>query len=204
MNIAILKTRLKLIHGLIVIALSLYFIYENRRFYSLTPEALGKYINYSVVIITHIFCGSVALLSGPLLLWETFRNRYLNAHRLMGKAYMISVVTSALSALFLTFTTAKTINFPYVFSLQMLIAVWLTTTGFAYWAVRNRKMIQHKEWTVRSYIATLAFIGQAFLFKLPLVQALGTFAEIFPSAVWFSWSMPMFAYQVYLGLKQKK
>lgn len=204
MDTSIIKTRLKFIHGLIIIALSLYFIYENRRFYSLTPEALGKYINYSLVIIAHIFCGSVALLSGPLLLWERFRNRYLKAHRLLGKAYVIAIIISALTALFLTFTTAKIINFPYVFSLQMLITVWLTTTGFAYWSVRNRKIIQHKEWMARSYIATLAFIGQAFLFKLPFVQSLGTFAEIFPSAVWFSWSIPMFIYQVYLGSIQKK
>lgn len=204
MNIAIIKTRIKFAHGIIVILLSLYFIYSNLHFYSLTPEALGKYVNYSVIIIAHIFCGSVALLSGPFLLWETFRNRFLKAHRLLGKFYVISVFVSAASALFLTYTTAKIINFPYVFSLQILIVVWVTCTGFAYWAVRNRKMVQHKEWMTRSYIATLAFIGQAFLFKLPFVQALGTFAEIFPSAVWFSWSIPMFAFQFYLATKQKK
>lgn len=204
MDTTLIKTRLKFVHGVVVILLSLYFIYSNLHFYKLTPEVLGKYVNIPAVIIVHIFGGSVALLAGPLLLWETFRNRFLKTHRLLGKFYVIGVLLSALTALYLTFTTAKLINFSYVFSLQMLIAVWLTTTGFAYWAVRNKKMTQHKEWMIRSYITTLAFIAQAFLFKIPFVQALGTFAEIFPSAVWFSWSMPMFAYQVYLATKQKR
>lgn len=204
MDTSIIKSRLKILHGIFVIALSLYFIYENRHFYSFTPEALGKYINVSWVIIVHIFCGSLALLSGPPLLWEYFRNRFLKIHRILGKVYIISILVSAISALYLTFTTAKSVNLPYVFSLQILISVWISSTLFAFWSVKNRKMVQHKEWMVRSYIVTLAFIGQAFLFKLPFIQALGTFEEIFSSAVWFSWSVPMTAFQFYLSSKLKK
>lgn len=194
---------LKLIHGAFILLISIFFIYENRRFYLLTPEALGKYIDVKWVIVSHIFFGSLALLSGPFLLWEYFRNRFLKTHRLLGKIYVIAILISGLGALYLTFTTGLEVNLPYSFALQVQILVWLISTGFAYWAVRKRKMIQHKEWMARSYIVTLAFLAQAMLFKMPFITALG-FTEFFPTVVWFSWSVPLFLYQFDLSRQQKK
>lgn len=201
-NTTIIKN-LKLVHGLFILIIAIFFIYENRRFYLFTPEALGKYIDVKWVIISHIFCGSVALLSGPLLLWEYFRNRFLKIHRLLGKMYVIAILISGLGALYLTFTTGLQVNLPYSFALQIQIFAWLTSTGLAYWAVRKRKMIQHKEWMARSYIVTLAFLAQVMLFKIPFIVALG-FAEFFPTVVWFSWSVPLFLYQLDLSRQQKK
>lgn len=201
-NTTIIKN-LKLVHGLFILIIAIFFIYENRRFYLFTPGALGKYIDVKWVIITHIFCGSVALLSGPLLLWEYFRNRFLKIHRLLGKIYVIAILISGLGALYLTFTTGLQVNLPYSFALQIQIFAWLTSTGLAYWAVRKRKMIQHKEWIARSYIVTLAFLAQVMLFKIPFIVALG-FAEFFPTVVWFSWSVPLFLYQLDLSRQQKK
>lgn len=193
-----------LIPGIVVLLLSLYFIIENRRFYAMTPEVLGKYFEIKWVLIAHIFCGALALVSGPFLLWESFRNRFLKIHRLIGKIYIISILVSAVSALYLTFTTALEINLPYAFALQMLVFVWLTSTGFAYWAVRNKKLMLHKEWMLRSYLSTVAFVGQALVIKIPSIMVLGSFAEISPSIFWFSWAIPMFLYQFYLGTKQKR
>ncbi|MNK08440.1 hypothetical protein D3C87_263780 [compost metagenome] len=201
-NTTIIKN-LKLVHGLFILIIAIFFIYENRRFYLFTPEALGKYIDVKWVIISHIFCGSVALLSGPLLLWEYFRNRFLKIHRLLGKMYVIAILISGLGALYLTFTTGLQVNLTYSFALQIQIFAWLTSTGLAYWAVRKRKMIQHKEWMARSYIITLAFLAQVMLFKIPFIAALG-FAEFFPTVVWFSWSVPLFLYQLDLSRQQKK
>lgn len=194
---------LKLIHGAFILLIAIFFIYENRRFYLLTPEVLGKYIDVKWIIVSHIFFGSLALLSGPFLLWEYFRNRFLKTHRLLGKIYVIAILISGLGALYLTFTTGLEVNLPYSFALQIQILVWLISTGFAYWTVRKRKMIQHKEWMARSYIVTLAFLAQAMLFKIPFITALG-FAEFFPTVVWFSWSVPLFLYQFDLSRQQKK
>jgi len=201
-NATIIKN-LKLVHGLFILIIAIFFIYENRRFYLFTTEALGKYIDVKWVIISHIFCGSVALLSGPLLLWEYFRNHFLKIHRLLGKIYVIAILISGLGALYLTFTTGLQVNLTYSFALQIQIFAWLTSTGLAYWAVRKRKMIQHKEWMARSYIVTLAFLAQVMLFKIPFIFALG-FAEFFPTVVWFSWSVPLFLYQLDLSRQQKK
>lgn len=194
---------LNLIHGLFILLIAIYFIYENRHFYLFTPEALGKYIDVKWIIISHIFCGSAALLSGPFLLSDYFRNNFLKQHRLLGKIYVIAILISGFGALYLTFTTGLEVNLPYSFALQIQIFAWLTSTGFAYRAVRKRKMIQHKEWMVRSYIVTLAFLAQAMLFKIPIIAAQG-FAEFFPTVVWFSWSVPLFFYQINLSYQQKK
>lgn len=44
----------KLIIGIILFMASVYFIWLNRKFYSFTPEAFGKYIDVKWIIIGHI------------------------------------------------------------------------------------------------------------------------------------------------------
>lgn len=192
----------KLLPGIAILMTSCWFIIENLHFYTLEKSALGKYHDVKWVLISHIFGGAMALLTGPFALWENFRNRFLQLHRLLGKIYIGAILLSALSALHLTFTTARQINIQYVFALQMLIFPWLASTSIAYWAVRQRKIQLHQEWMTRSYICTVAFVGQVLILRLPFVAASGSFAEISPTIFWFSWSIPLFIFQLYLALKK--
>ena len=42
--------------------------------------------------------------------------------------------------------------------------------------------------------ATVAFVAQALAFELPFVAQLGPFAETAGTLIWFSWTVPMVAY----------
>lgn len=195
-----LRRPFPIVTGLFLLGASLYFIVHASHFFGSSPGALGKYLSVRWLLWPHILCGAISLLAGPFLLWESFRNRYLRVHRGLGVAYVLAVLISGICAIGLSVTTAYEVNRPYAFSLHVWVAAWLFATGFAFVMVKRRKLKLHREWMVRSYLLTFAFVGSALLLKIPFVQQLGTFEEISPSLFWFAWAVPLFVYDVRLSL----
>lgn len=187
--------------GAVILALSVYFLVTSAHLFRLTPEALGKYFDLKWVLLTHVTGGAFALLTGPFLLWDRLRAASPKAHRRLGKAYLVLVVLSGACAVLLSFTTAYSVSWAYAFSLQVWAAVWLTASYLAYRSALRRKFKLHKEWMTRSYVVLLAFVLSALLFKVPLVQALGTLADTSPSLFWFSWAVPLYVYDAYLSTR---
>lgn len=194
----------KLVVGALVLALSVYFITVNAHLFELTPEALGKYFGVKWLLLLHVSGGAVALLTGPFQLWDELRVRRRALHRAMGKVYVLAIATSAPCAVYLTLTTAREVGRPYVFSLQAWVSVWMLSTWLAYRYARQKKIELHKEWMVRSYLVTLAFVLSALLYKLPFVSRQGSFAEVSPGLFWAGWAIPLFAWDVALSAKRKR
>ena len=53
------------------------------------------YMDRIAVLRVHIVAGIIAALTGPLQFWPAFRNRFRAAHRTLGKAYIVAVLTHA-------------------------------------------------------------------------------------------------------------
>ena len=180
--------------GAVIVALSLVFILRALKFFSGSPEALGKYLSYRWSILGHIAGGAVALLLGPLQLSRTFRGAYPRAHRVLGQCYVAGVLVGAADALVLASTTAPAVGWPYALSLHMLASVWGVSALLAWRTVVQRRLAQHQEWATRSYIATVAFVAQSLSFELPFIAGLGEFGDVAATLIWFSWTTPMFVY----------
>jgi uncharacterized membrane protein len=183
---------------LFLLVSSLFFISQYSHFFYFTVESLGKYFDVKWLLFGHIVPAACALLIGPFQFLKTFRNKNLKLHKLLGKIYMVCILISFLSAFTLTFITTDQVGKMYTVSLWFLLFIWITSTGMAYWTIRIRKIQEHEEWAVRSYITTFAFIIQNYILKIPVLDKLGSFSEISPNIFWFSWSIPLFGYQVYL------
>jgi uncharacterized membrane protein len=194
----------KITIGIILLSLSIYFISYNAHFFKATREATGKYFDIKWILLLHISGGAIALLTGPFQFWERLRNKHWRLHRNLGKLYLIAVLVSSVCAVYLSFTTAYTINWMYAFSAQVWVSVWITATLVAYVVVRKKKFKLHKEWMVRSYLVTWAFVFSALILKLPFIQAFGSFADISPSIFWFGWAVPLYIYDLYLTYKRKQ
>jgi hypothetical protein len=179
------------------------FMHGADRFLTLTPEALGKYFPYKWFIIAHITAGGGALILGPLQFWESFRRNNWKLHRIVGYLYFLAMLVSAIGAVVLAATTSYAINWAYAFSAQVWVSVWITASFIAFRMALLRKFKSHREWAVRSYIVTLAFVVSGLALKLPVVQQLGDFADISPSFFWMGWSVPLFIYEVIRSFKQK-
>ena len=194
----------KLVLGAALLGASLYFIATNAHFFKLTHEELGKYFDVRALLILHISGGAVALLTGPFQLWDELRLERRALHRTMGKVYVLAIAISAPCAAYLSLTTAFTVGWSYAFSLHVWVSVWMLSTGLAYRYARQRKFKLHKEWMVRSYLTTLAFVVSALLNKLPFVASQGSFAEVSPGLFWAWWSVPLFIYDVVLSGQRKQ
>jgi uncharacterized membrane protein len=112
----------------------------------------------------------------------------------MGKAYMAAVGAGTLGAYYMAFKT----DFGWLFgaSLVGLATAWVTTTGMAYLAITKSLIEQHKEWMIRSYVVTFAFV----IFRLiqPMLQNVGTVTEQLAAAGWLSWTIPLLTTELVL------
>jgi len=146
-------------------------------------------------LLTHISMGVVALLTGPVQLWLGLSDRYPALHKNMGFVYMAAVVLGAVAAYYLAFNTAGGVVFGS--GLAGLATAWLATTGLAFLAIKRHLYEQHKEWMIRSYVVTFAFVTfRAFDSVLeargmPLLDHIGISA-------WFCWSVPLLLNEVVL------
>ncbi|WDO11770.1 DUF2306 domain-containing protein [Flavobacterium sp. WW92] len=188
----------------LIIFLTWLFMHGADHFLLLTPEALGKYFKLKWVLIAHITAGGGALVLGFVQFWPKLRNFSWKLHRIIGFLYLLAILLSSSCAVILAFTTAYEVNWAYAFSLQVWVSVWISATAIAYYAIIKRNVNLHKEWMVRSYIVTLAFIISGLAIKIPYVQNLGSFADISPSFFWMGWSVPLYVYQIVLSSKKKK
>jgi hypothetical protein len=138
-------------------------------------------------LMLHISGGIVAILTGPVQLWLGLGNRGMLWHRRMGIAYMAAVAAGAIGGYYMAFHT----DFGWLFgaSLAGLATAWVTTTAMAYLAIRKSLVEQHKEWMIRSYVMTFAFV----FFRLlqPLLQNVGTITEQLAAAGWLCWTIPL-------------
>lgn len=198
------KEILRILQGIVILSLSIYFIYHTLHFFRFTKEDLGKYFDIRWILILHISGGAIALLIGPFQLWEKFRTKRWRLHRVLGFIYLLAILVSSTCAIYLSVTTAFQVNNPYAFSLHIWIGVWVVSTFIAYYAAIKRKFLLHQEWMTRSYIATVAFVLSALILRLPQVQRYGNFAEISPSIFWFGWAVPFFVYDIILSARRKK
>jgi hypothetical protein len=181
-----------------------FFMRGADHFLTFTPEALGKYFKLRWVLIAHITAGGGALILGPVQFWDQLRLYNKKTHRVMGVLYLLAILVSSSCALILAFTTSYEVNWPYAFSLQVWVSVWIISTVIAYQAAISGKLILHKEWMTRSYIVTVAFVVSGSLLKILLARGFGSFEEISPSLFWLGWSVPLFIYQVMLSLKASR
>jgi hypothetical protein len=185
-----------------IIYLTWYFMHGADHFLQLTQAAMGKYFPVKYLLILHITAGGGALISGPPQFIKALMFYSPKIHRTLGYLYLLAVLASSFTALILSFTTAYEVNWPYAFSLQIWVSVWISATFIAFKAAVKKQFLLHKQWMVRSYMVTIAFVLSALILKLPVVAKIGNMGEISPSIFWFAWSVPLYIYQVILSRKR--
>ena len=108
-------------------------------------------------LLLHLAGGLVALVAGPFQLWMGETRRRMDIHRTLGKVYMGAVAVGCLGGFYLSLTTPQ-VGWVYASGLFGLACAWTITTSFAYVAIRRRVIAQHREWMIRSYVVTFAFV----------------------------------------------
>ncbi len=185
-----------------VFAVGMYFISKFVFYYYLhySPAGFGNRWAQRLTLLLHITCGMLALAIGPFQFSQRLRRRSLSLHRLLGRVYLISIALGSLASFRLAVTTTE--GFAWGFGLAMLGVAWITTSGMAYYAVMRRQIQIHKEWMVRSYVVTFAFVTFRFLSLTAGMAHLMPPNQRAISAIWFCWAVPLLFTEVILQLRR--
>jgi len=151
-------------------------------------------------LLVHISCGMVALLVGPWQFSSRLRQRNLVLHRWLGRIYLIAVACASSAAFLLALTTP--FGWAWGFGVAMLAVAWITTSGMAYYAVLRRQIAIHKEWMVRSYVVTFAFVTFRILNDYGPTARLQPESDRSLTAIWACWALPLLVTEVVLQLRR--
>ncbi|NND06553.1 MAG: DUF2306 domain-containing protein [Saprospiraceae bacterium] len=172
-------------------------------YYGFSEEVFGRFWEFKWSLIGHVSGGLLALIIGPFQFWKGLRSRYLKTHRLLGRIYLIAILVGTISSTYLAWTSALEIHWTWALSLQGLAFAWMVTAAMAYASIVRRRIVQHKEWMIRSYVVTFAFVTFRWLNELPALRELGTFIERGPTEIWVSWTIPLLITEVILQWNRK-
>lgn len=131
---------------------------------------------------THIYLGGIALLTGWSQFIKKWRNKKLSFHRFLGKIYIIVVLLSGISGLYIAFYAEGGIVAQLGFT--GLALLWLYTTIMAYTTIRKKDINAHQKWMIRSYALTFAAV--TLRIWLPMFQN-GFGMEFFQAYVIIAW-----------------
>jgi uncharacterized membrane protein len=181
-----------------------FIIKDALPYFGFEKETFGHYWIVKWSLIGHISGGILALIIGPFQFSKAFRNKFMTTHRWLGRIYLTAILIATISATYIAWTTAIQVNFSWAFSLQMLAFAWIVTASMAYLSVMKGRIIQHKEWMIRSYVVTFAFVNFRWLNELTIVKNLmPEFEERGATIIWLSWTIPLLITEIVLSWKKK-
>ena len=162
----------------------------------LDPKVLARYGSRGGWVLVHIAAGAVALLTGPVQLLLGVSRHAMRVHRRLGLAYVTSVGISSVAAFYLA--THTSLGWVFGFGITGLGIAWLVTTTLAVAAIRRGFIQQHKEWMIRSYVVTFAFVTFRASWTALQAAGIGTQQEQLAASSWFCWAVPLLVVEVAL------
>lgn len=181
-----------------------FIINDALPYFGLDKETFGRYWDFKWPLIGHISGGLIALAIGPFQFWKIFRNKFMTTHRWLGRIYLTAILIGTISSTYLAWTSGIRVNFSWAFGLQGLAFAWITTASMAYISVVRGLILQHKEWMIRSYVVTFAFVTFRWLNDSQIAHQLMTkFEERGPTLIWLSWTIPLLITEIVLSWKKK-
>jgi uncharacterized membrane protein len=186
----------------VVILAGGYYLFEGASQYITLDE--NKYGPYfwprANMLFPHVIAGSIALIIGPFQFWSRIRNQYKKIHRISGRVYLSAILIGSLAGYAMALTSS--VHVVYAAGLFGLSTAWLVTSCMAFISIRNRNISQHKQWMIRSYVVTFAFV--TFRISSDLLKHYGIleFPDTAMLMSWVSWVFPLLFTEAVLQWKQ--
>jgi uncharacterized membrane protein len=140
-------------------------------------------------LFLHINGGTLALLTGPWQFWTGLRQKNLAIHRWTGRLFLLGVAMGVTGAVGLSITS--TFGWGFAVGLMALASAWLVTTSMAYYTIRRGLVALHKEWMIRAYVVTFAFVFFRILNDYGPTSRLQPESDRSITFAWASWVIPL-------------
>jgi len=183
--------------------LALWFIAKRALpYFDFSPTHYGPYFwPRRWWLVLHIAGGVIALSVGIVQLWLGLTNRVARLHRALGKLYVGVIVLGSIGGFYLALTITG--NPPYAAGLFTLCVAWVVTTSMAVWAIRRRNVCQHREWMMRSFTVTFAFVTFRLGVDVLTSQGLPA-ADSQAIMAWACWAVPLLLLEPLLQLRRQR
>ncbi len=184
------------LYGLIVAGL---FIFTVTNYTAPAGDSAAELLRFRV-LWGHLFFGIIPLLIGPIQLGANFQHTRPVLHKLLGRIYVTCILISGTFAIWLGLNSSLPL---FGYALLGLDVVWWLTTGTAIYHIRKRQIILHRQWMVRSFLTTNAFIFFRMMIPPASIMTIGTLEIRFAVAATLSWIIPLSIYQWVLTRKRR-
>lgn len=151
-------------------------------------------------LFLHINGGMLALLTGPWQFWTGLRQRNLTIHRWTGRLFLVGVAMGVSGAVGLSATT--TYGWAFSVGLMGLASAWLVTTTMAYVTIRKGLVALHKEWMIRAYVVTFAFVTFRILSDYGPTSRLQPENDRSVTISWVCWVVPLAVTEMIFQLRR--
>jgi hypothetical protein len=161
----------------------------------------SSHVGHFALTFLHMAGGTCMLLFGAINLYIGATRKHFRFHRLVGYLYLGGGSVGAILALLLALATVHGQHVaPFAFdlnqvsnlgfSLASLATAWLLCAGLGFRAARNRRIDNHRQWMVRSYVLAWSFVLCRLAGRVPVLAAT-TGIGGGESFVWLSWLVPL-------------
>lgn len=150
---------------------------------ALLPGRIERHAGHTLLTVLHIAGGTVMLVAGAIGLRIGLTRQAFRWHKTVGYSYIAGGSIAAVIAFERSFDTAHTPGL----STASLAAAWLAFTAMAWRAVRNRRVDQHRDWMIRSYVLAWTFVFCRFYTRAMPSALQGGETDM----IWFTWVAPI-------------
>lgn len=150
---------------------------------------------HHAIVYAHAVGGTFMLVAGSAAIFIGWTRRWFAIHRLVGAIYLIGGGMGAAVALYLSLAPPhepKAIGA----ATGVLSAVWLLAAAMAWRAIRNKRVDQHREWMIRSYVLTWTFVFCRLVMQAPMFATAS--GDMIAAVIWTTWVVPLVICEVVL------
>jgi len=163
----------------------LYFLFDTK--FGILNTKSDLLLNndiWNICFYTHISLGGLALLIGWTQFIEKLRKNNKNLHRNLGTVYLISVMFSGFSGLYISYFATGGIISTIGFS--CLAIIWLYTTMRAFLEIKNGSKRKHQKFMTYSFAACFAAV--TLRIWLPVLTGfINDFEVAYQIVAWLCW-----------------
>ena len=149
-----------------------------------------------IAMYSHIIGGSIALLTGAFQLNSLFRSKFLVAHKILGRVYVVAILFSGIAGLFMATRSMGGTVAHFGFGTGAIL--WLLTVYMAVMRIKQGQVSAHKHWMILNYSLTCSAITlRLYMPTFPIIFNTD-FITSYTYISWAAWLPNIIIAQLYL------
>ena len=168
---------------------------------AVSPKQRAVFQTEKPSIYLHAIFSGFALLLSPFQIIPYFRKKYIEAHRWVGRAYILSVIIGSVTGLLVATKASGGIAAQIGFGILAVLWFWTTLTGFI--AIMLKRLSIHRRAMFYSCALSFSAVTLRVWLSSGLGISRGNFDLVYPIVAWLCWVPNLPVAEIILRLGQR-